>query len=147
VDSSTLDGDGGVPDAGNTPDTTGTYLDAATAVAASPAYDELVARDTIAGLRAELDTLKARLELLETTEVAVAFARVDQLEEEREARVHELHRMMQDHRNELRTVRKDMASINESAEKAIASMKQSTTWKIGSVVITPLSRITGRLPR
>jgi hypothetical protein len=55
--------------------------------------------------------------------------------------------MMQDHRNELKTVRKDMASINESAEKAIASMKESTTWKVGSVVITPLSKITGRLPR
>lgn len=100
------------------------------------AHEDLLVRDTVAGLRAELETLKARLELLETTDVAKAFARVDQLEEEREARLHELRLLVQDHRDHIK-----------SAQKEIASVKQSSTWRVGSAVIRPLSKITGRLPR
>jgi chromosome segregation ATPase len=102
----------------------------------SEAHEDLNARDTIAGLRAELATLKARLEVLETTDVAKAFARVDQLEDEREARLHELRLLVQDHREHI-----------ESAQKAIESVKQSSTWKVGNAVISPISKITKRLPR
>jgi hypothetical protein len=151
VDSSTHSGDGLLPEAENTllasedaisadagaintnPGVALADVDTATI---SEAHEDLNARDTIAGLRAELATLKARLEVLETTDVAKAFARVDQLEDEREARLHELRLLVQDHREHI-----------ESAQKAIASVKQSSTWKVGNALISPISKITGRLPR
>lgn len=133
----------------------------------TPEHDALRAQDTIVGLRSEVETLKARLRELESTDVGIAFARVDQLEEEREASLRELRLLLKDYR-EQQVHLEELLSLNleqdgrlqeltrteaaqrdqiESVERAIASVKASSTWRLGSVLIRPISKVTGRLPR
>lgn len=133
----------------------------------TPEHSELRAQDTILGLRREIDVLTARLKELESTEVATAFARVDQLEEEREASLRELRMLLKDYREQqgqLDAVRLLNAEQDarlqalvatevshraqiDSLQRAVASLKASSTWKVGTAVIRPLSKIAGRLPR
>lgn len=130
-------------------------------------HELLQARDTIVGLQAEVDTLTARLAELENTELGTAFARVDQLAEQREALLHDLRKVLTDFQKQhaqlqelLGTTGQQAAQIEglrhteqvlrdqvDSAQRSLSSVRSSSTWKIGSAVIRPLSKIRGRLPR
>ncbi|CAH0159040.1 hypothetical protein [Plantibacter cousiniae (nom. nud.)] len=94
----------------------------------------LLDADRIIGLAAERDTLRAEVERMADTELAVAFARVDQLEDEREGLVHEVHKLLRDHRLALEL--RDARTRTE-----VDQILASTTWKLGSAVIKPISGI------
>jgi shikimate kinase len=85
-----------------------------------------VARDTIVGLEAQLETLTKRAEELESTPVGVAYARIDELEDQREALLHEVR----------------WAILSQREE--VAKVKASVTWRVGSLVVKPLNRIRKR---
>lgn len=89
-------------------------------------HELLAARDTITGLSAELETLAARAELLESSAVGAAYARIDELEDQREALLHEVR----------------WAILNQRTE--VEKVKASVTWRIGSLVVRPLARLRGR---
>lgn len=92
-------------------------------------HELLRANDEIAGLRAELATVRARLEVMDSTDVGIAFARVDELEDERQAMLHELRWTI------------------SSGRKELESVRSSTTWRVGNLVVRPINRITRRRPR
>lgn len=139
----------------------------AESVTDSSAHELLQARDTIVGLQAEVDTLTARLAELGSTELATAFARVDQLAEQREALLHDLRKVLTDFQGQhaqlqellgltgqqaaqiegLRHTEQVLRDQVDSAQRSLSSVRASSTWKIGSAVIRPLSKIRGRLPR
>lgn len=136
-------------------------------VAESSEHQLLQARDTIVGLQAEVDTLTARLTELESTELSAAFARVDQLAEQREALLHDLRKVLTDFQKQhahlqellgltgqqavqiegLRNTERILRDQVDSAQQSLSSVRSSSTWRIGSAVIRPLSKIRGRLPR
>ena len=89
-------------------------------------HDALIARDTIVGLRAELDTLKKKLDILESSDIGRAYARIDKLEDQREAMLHELRWAV------------------KSQREQIANMRASVTWRVGSIVVRPVSWLRGR---
>lgn len=94
----------------------------------------LLDADRLVGLAAERDTLRAELSRFTDTELAVAFARVDQLEDEREGLVHEVHKLLRDHRLALEL--RDARTRTE-----VDQILASTTWRLGSAVIKPISGI------
>ena len=92
-------------------------------VALNVAHDALIAQDTILGLRAELATVKKKLAKLENANIGQAYARIDKLEDQREAMLHELRWAIKSQRQEL------------------ANVKASTTWRVGSLVVRPFSKL------
>lgn len=113
------------------------------AVLAILTHNALIDHDTIAGLNARLVTLAARIEVLETTDVGVAYARIDFLEDQREVKQHELGLEIRHHREALAEVRDDLAM----AVAGVDLVKKSTTWKVGSAVVRPLAKLAGRLKK
>lgn len=94
----------------------------------------LLDADRLVGLAAERDTLRAEVDRFAETELAVAFARVDQLEDEREGLVHEVHKLLRDHRLALEL-------RDERTRTEVDQILASTTWKLGSAVVKPISGI------
>jgi hypothetical protein len=97
-------------------------------------HEALVAQDTIAGLRAELVTLQDNYIALRDADIGKAYARIDLLEDEREARLHELRVEVKLHGERMEVMRNEIARV-----------KESNTWKVGSVLIKPISKLTGRM--
>jgi hypothetical protein len=86
----------------------------------------LKAEDRLRGLEAETKVLRERLRLMEATDLGVAFARVDKLEDQREGLLHELNQAVRMQRSEA------------------AKIKASTTWKVGSMITRPVSKLMRR---
>jgi ethanolamine utilization cobalamin adenosyltransferase len=89
-------------------------------------HELLVATDTILGLRAELATLQARFAVVAASDLGVALERIGNLEDERQALLDQVRRAPVSHDDD------------------IAAMRASLTWRIGSVIVRPLSIIAGR---
>lgn len=103
-------------------------------------HELLVAQDTIAGLKAELATAHARMGEVENTEVGIAYARIDALEDLREAAVHEMQWAVKRERE----LEKRHAQAVRSAQEEVALVKSSATYRLGNLVILPISKLTGR---
>ncbi|MBC7519311.1 MAG: hypothetical protein H7248_10630 [Microbacteriaceae bacterium] len=86
----------------------------------------LAANDTIAGMNAALITAQATVNELSQTDVGVAFARVDDLENRLEAMLHELR-----------------WTINSNTA-VLEQMRLTPTWRIGTLVARPLAMVTRR---
>lgn len=93
-------------------------------------HEMLIARDRIAGLEAELSTLHARLELIDATDIGRAFARVDELEDERQAMMHEL-------RWTISTQRK----VVEDYRVALEGVQRSVPFRLGNMLVSPARRV------
>lgn len=86
-------------------------------------HKALIDRDTIVGLEAQLSVLTAQLADIAETDNAIAIARIDNLAEERMSLLETIHRM------------------SKTQLQVIDDMRATTTWRIGSVVVKPLTKI------
>lgn len=80
-------------------------------------------RDSLVGLQGEVETLKARIESASESDLWLALARIDRLEEERDR---------------LNTV---IHNTRIESREAIESMRATTTWRLGSLLTKPLAKL------
>ena len=88
-------------------------------------HELLRARDESIGLRAELTQARARIEELAHTPIGEAYARIDELEAERQALFDYV------------TVVK--ADTDVQLDRLMTSMQTSRTWRTGRLVLAPLT--------
>lgn len=106
------------------------------------AVDELVAfarelqhevlrlRDELIGANAAADAVRERMARLERTDVGAAVARVDELEDQKEA----LRALLNANSVKAEAEKKE---LRESTGLQLAAMRRSATWRLGSIVLLP----------
>ena len=134
-------------------------------------HELLIARDTIIGLTAELQTMRAQGNEIAATPVGVAYARVDGLENRLEAALRELsvesilrrkvHAELAAAAIDLIALRAELADAHSAREAQrdelatvqaalartaadLAATRASATWRVGSLIVRPLAIIRGR---
>jgi small-conductance mechanosensitive channel len=92
-------------------------------------HELLRARDESIGLRAELTQARVRLDELARTPVGDAYTRIDALESERQA--------LYDYVTAVRAA--TQKQIHDAHQDLLHSMQASATWRVGRLVLAPVS--------
>ena len=89
-------------------------------------HETLVANDIILGLRGELRTLQEKALPASQAELAVAEERISELQEE------------------VLVLRDELAAERYGRQQELDNIFASTSWRIGSAVLAPLTLLRGR---
>jgi len=88
-------------------------------------------RDDAVGARAELATLQSRWDEIAEGDFAQALTRIDELEDQKEAMRHEILSAAAMHE-------RIVGAYREGSEQQLAHVRASATWRVGSLVLTPM---------